>query len=128
MPSCAFCGGKVLPCNATEGKPPVCSKCRGVLDEYMESRAVEYMQDKLKEDLPGMLTETLSNWNGRSFVVKFEDRWNKKLGEQVKAIVAESLSEMIRWEVEDALKAGIASLAAGSRPLAKGKKREAKAE
>jgi len=51
MPACSFCGGKVLPCNMVDKEHPVCTHCRNVLDEYMETRAAEYMESVLKEKL-----------------------------------------------------------------------------
>ena len=122
MPSCIFCGKHVLPANAVKGEPSVCSVCRDVLDQYMESRAVEYMQEKLKEDLPGLVEDTISHWNGRAFVVKFEDKWNKRIEGQIKEIIADSLADIVKEQVAEALRDGLASLVSGARPLSRVKK------
>jgi arsenate reductase-like glutaredoxin family protein len=126
MPDCAFCGGRVLPANMVKGDKvlghPVCDKCRLILDEYMESRAVDYMQSQVQEMLPEMLEETLAKWEGRAFVVKFEDKWNRQLEGKVKEVIAEALADLVKEEVAGALKGGLASLMSGARPLARGKK------
>lgn len=122
MPECAFCGGRVLPANIVKGEVPICASCRGVLDQYLEARAVDYMQTELKEKLPEMLEQTLANWEGRAFVVKFEDKWNRQLSNKVKEVVAESLADLVKAEIAEALKSGLAALVSGARPLSRGRK------
>jgi len=124
LPSCSFCEGKVLPADMEKSgrKHPVCAHCRQVLDEYMETRAVDYMQTELEDKLPEMLEQTLADWEGRAFVVKFDDKWNKQLSGKVQEVISESLADLVKAEVAEALKSGLSALVSGSRPLARGKK------
>ena len=41
----------MLPANTVDREHPVCTHCRQVLDEYMETRVAEYMDSVLKERL-----------------------------------------------------------------------------
>ncbi len=150
MPPCSFCGGKVLPANIVKGerKHAVCAHCRQVLDEYMETRAAEYMESVLKEKLDNYeppveviqqaIADHLSEFIDAKMLgweIQFKQKMDELYDQTIDALRADlktsachrdspdmlGLEDVITKTVQRVFKEGLTSLK--PQPLSRGKKK-----
>jgi len=115
MPKCVFCAGKVLPANTRKGEPPVCETCELLLRDITDRR----IEVALASQLPGLVKDALQNCEGAE--TKFKESWSEQISFDVENVIAATMPDIVRAEVEGALKRGLASLTSGDRKLKRGK-------
>ncbi len=144
MPACSFCGGKVLPANMVDREHPVCTHCRNVLDEYMETRAAECVETQIKEALENYelpvekVRETIADHLGEfldakilTWEIQFKQKMDELYDQTIDALRADlktssgspdmlGLEAVIAETVQRVFREGLASLKPA--PLSRGKK------
>ncbi len=148
MPACSFCGGKVLPANMVDREHPVCTHCRNVLDEYMETRAAECVETQIKEALENYelpvekVRETIADHLGEfldakilTWEIQFKQKMDELYDQTIDALRADlktsachrdspdmlGLEAVITKTVQRVFKEGLTSLKPA--PLSRGKKK-----